>query len=51
MNRKGAMVAGIFALIFVPGTIPAYIALKTAKYRKKKTYSKRVRGIIPINYL
>ena len=36
MNKKGAMVAGIFALLFVPGTIPAFIAMKTAKYRKKR---------------
>lgn len=36
MNRKGMKVAGIFALLFVPGTIPAFIALKTAQYRKKR---------------
>lgn len=38
MNKKGLMYAGgIFALLFVPGTIPAFIAMKTAKYRKRKT--------------
>ena len=37
MNRKGIKFAGgLFALLFVPGTIPAFIAMKTAKYRKKK---------------
>lgn len=36
MNRKGMKVAGVFALLFVPGTIPAFIALQTAKYRKKR---------------
>ena len=36
MNKKGLMFAGIFALLFVPGTIPAFIAVKTAKYRKKR---------------
>ena len=36
MNIKGMKVAGIFALLFVPGTIPAFIAFKTAKYRKKR---------------
>lgn len=36
MNKKGMKVAGIFALLFVPGTIPAFIALKTAQFRKRK---------------
>ena len=36
MNKKGLMFAGIFAILFVPGTIPALIAVKTAKYRKKR---------------
>ena len=36
MNKKGVMFAGIFAILFVPGTIPALIAIKTAKYRKKR---------------
>lgn len=36
MNKKGIKVAGVFALLFVPGSIPAFIALKTAQYRKRR---------------
>ncbi len=37
MAKKGLILAGgILALLFVPGTIPALIATKTAKYSKKK---------------
>lgn len=36
MNNRGKVVAGVLALLFVPGTIPAFIAYKTAKYRKKR---------------
>lgn len=36
MNKKGLiLVSGIFALLFLPGTIPTYIAIKTAKLRKR----------------
>ena len=38
MNKKGYILTStIFALLFLPGTIPAYIALKTVKLRKKYT--------------
>ena len=37
MAKKGFLFAGgLLALLFVPGTIPALIASKTAKYAKKK---------------
>ncbi len=35
MNKRGLILAGVFALIFVPGTIPAFIVAKTAKYKRK----------------
>ncbi len=45
MNRKGMKFAGgIFALLFVPGTIPAFIALKTAQYRKKRIAQNELEG-------
>ena len=45
MNRKGFKFAGgLFALLFVPGTIPAFIALKTAKYRKKRLAQNELEG-------
>lgn len=38
MNKKGfILVSTLFALIFLPGTIPAYIAIKTSKLKKKIT--------------
>ena len=37
MAKKGLILAGgILALLFVPGTIPAFIATKTAKFTKKR---------------
>ena len=40
MNMKGIKFAGgIFALLFVPGTIPAFIATKTYQYRRKHSSS------------
>ena len=45
MNKKGFKFAGgIFALLFVPGTIPAFIAYKTAKFRKKRIAHNEVEG-------
>ena len=45
MNRKGMKFAGgIFALLFVPGTIPAFIAFKTAQYRKKRIAQNELEG-------
>ena len=41
MNKKGLLFAGIFAILFVPGTIPALLAVKTAKFRKKKIAKKQ----------
>ena len=41
MNRKGLIFAGVFAILFVPGTIPALLAMKTAKFRKKKIAQKQ----------
>lgn len=35
MNKRGLILAGVFALIFVPGTIPAFIVAKSAKYKRK----------------
>lgn len=38
MNKKGFILVGeIFALLFIPGTIPAYIAMKTIKFKKRLT--------------
>ena len=37
MNKKGLKFAGgLFAILFVPGAIPTFIALKTAKFRRKR---------------
>ena len=36
MNKKGVLFATIFALLFVPGAIPTFIAVKTAKLKKHK---------------
>ena len=44
MNRKGLIIAGIAALLFVPGTIPAFIAVKSAKLRKKLTAQRNNEG-------
>ncbi len=44
MNRKGVIVAGIFALLFVPGTIPAFLAVKSYKLRKKLAAQKNIEG-------
>ena len=41
MNKKGLLFAGIFAILFVPGTIPSFLAVKTAKFRKKKIAEKQ----------
>ena len=41
MNKKGLIFAGVFAILFVPGTIPALLAMKTAKFRKKKIAQKK----------
>ncbi len=35
MRKKGLLIAGILALIFVPGTIPAAIAVKSSELKKK----------------
>ena len=40
MNKKGVIVAGIFALLFVPGTIPAFIAVKSYKLKKRLALQK-----------
>ena len=44
MNGKGKKFAGIFAILFVPGAIPAFIALKTAQYRKKRIAQNELEG-------
>ncbi len=44
MNRKGLLIAGIAALLFVPGTIPAFIAIKSAKLKKKLATQKKIEG-------
>ncbi len=44
MNKKGLLLAGIFALIFVPGTIPAFMVAKTAKLKKKFNAQKNIEG-------
>ena len=36
MIKKGALAATIFALLFVPGAIPTFIAVKSAKYKKNR---------------
>ena len=43
-NSRGKVVAGVLALLFVPGTIPAFIAYKTAKFRKKKLAQQNLEG-------
>lgn len=36
MTKKGIMLAcGVLALLFVPGTIPTFIGVKTAKLKKR----------------
>ena len=45
MNKKGLKYAsGIFALLFVPGTIPAFIAYKTAQFRKRRIAQNELEG-------
>ena len=44
MSKKGVLIAGILALIFVPGTIPAAIAMKSAKQKKKLASQKENEG-------
>ena len=45
MNRKGIKFAGgLFAILFVPGTIPALIAYKTAQFRKKRIAQNELEG-------
>lgn len=45
MGKKGILIfGGIVALLFVPGTIPALIATKTAKHTKSKHSSKNNEG-------
>ncbi len=44
MNKKGLFVAGIIALLFVPGTIPAYMVAKSAKLKKKFNTHKNIEG-------
>ena len=43
MNRKGLLLAGVFALIFVPGTIPAFLVAKSAKH-KRRIARKQIEG-------
>ena len=43
--KKGLLFAGIFAILFVPGTIPALLAMKTAKFRKKKIAEKQEKEV------
>ena len=43
MNKKGTIFATIFALLFVPGAIPAFIAIKTAKFKKKRATKNKVK--------
>ena len=44
MNRKGLLIAGIAALLFVPGTIPAFIAVRSAKFKKRLATQKNIEG-------
>ncbi len=44
MNKKGVLFAGIFALIFIPGTIPAFMIAKSAKLKKKLSTHKNNEG-------
>ena len=44
MNRKGFVIAGILALIFVPGTIPAALAMRSARLKKKLATQKNSEG-------
>lgn len=44
MNKKGVIIASIFALLFVPGTIPAFIAVKSYKLKKKLSAQKTNEG-------
>lgn len=44
MNKKGVVIAGIIALLFIPGTIPAAIAIRSAKLKKKLTTQKNIEG-------
>ena len=44
MNRKGLLIEGIAALLFVPGTIPAFIAVKSAKLKKKLAAQRSIEG-------
>ena len=43
--KKGLILAGVFAILFVPGTIPAFLAMKTAKFRKKKIAQKQEKEV------
>ena len=44
MAKKGVVLAGILALLFVPGTIPAAIALRSARLKKKMATQKHSEG-------
>ena len=45
MNKKGFKFAGgLFAILFVPGTIPALIAYKTAQNHKKRVARNEIEG-------
>lgn len=45
MSKKGLLLmCSIFALVFVPGTIPTYLGIKTAKLRKKTSQKNYVKG-------
>ena len=44
MNRKGILIAEIAAVLFVPGAIPAFIAVNASKIRKKFTAQRNIEG-------
>ncbi len=35
MNRKGIVLVEVFALLFVPGTIPAFLISRSNRLRKR----------------
>ncbi len=44
MNKKGLFFAELFALVFIPGTIPALIVAKSAKFKKRFSTQKNIEG-------
>lgn len=41
MRKKGFLIAGILAILFVPGAIPTAIGVKAAKLKKKSSLQKQ----------